>query len=78
MRRKLPPLTALTAFESAARLLSFTKAANELGVTQAAVSRQIHLLESYFGFPLFIRGHRSIEITARGDCSHRPVMMRLT
>jgi DNA-binding transcriptional LysR family regulator len=66
IRRKLPPLTALTAFESAARLVSFTKAANELGVTQAAISRQIHLLEAYFGFSLFIRGHRKIEITEKG------------
>ena len=66
MRRKLPPPTALTAFESAARLSSFTKAANELGVTQAAISRQIHLLEAYFGFALFIRGHRKIEITEKG------------
>ncbi|MGJ7043552.1 DNA-binding transcriptional LysR family regulator [Shinella sp. BE166] len=65
-RRKLPPLTALTAFESAARLASFTKAANELGVTQAAISRQIHLLEAYFGFALFIRGHRKIEVTEKG------------
>lgn len=65
-RRKLPPLTALTAFESAARLESFTKAANELGVTQAAVSRQIHLLEAYFGFALFVRGHRKVELTDKG------------
>ena len=65
-RRKLPPLTALTAFESAARLESFTKAANELGVTQAAVSRQIHLLEAYFGCALFVRGHRKVELTDKG------------
>ncbi|TXR49482.1 LysR substrate-binding domain-containing protein [Phyllobacterium endophyticum] len=65
-RRKLPPLTALTAFEAAARLASFTKAADELGVTQAAVSRQIHLLEQQFGFPLFIRLHRKIELTEKG------------
>jgi DNA-binding transcriptional LysR family regulator len=66
LRRKLPPLTALTAFEAAARLSSFTKAAAELGVTQAAVSRQIQLLESQFGFPLFARLHRKIEVTDRG------------
>ncbi len=65
-RRRLPPLTALTAFEAAARLASFTKAANELGVTQAAVSRQIHLLEEQFGFPLFVRLHRKIELTEKG------------
>lgn len=62
----MPPLTALTAFEAAARLLSFTRAALELGVTQAAISRQIHLLEEEFGFPLFIRLHRRIELTERG------------
>lgn len=65
-RRKLPPLTALTAFEAAARLSSFTKAANELGVTQAAVSRQIHLLEDHFGFALFIRSHRHVALTDKG------------
>lgn len=62
----MPPLTALTAFEAAARLSSFTKAASELGVTQAAVSRQVHLLEEGFGFPLFLRRHRRIELTEKG------------
>lgn len=66
LRRRLPPLTALTAFEAAARLASFTRAARELGVTQAAVSRQIHQLEEEFGFPLFLRLHRRIELTAKG------------
>lgn len=65
-RRRLPSMTALMAFEAAARLASFTRAAEELGVTQAAVSRQIHLLEEHFGFPLFIRLHRRIELTERG------------
>ncbi|WP_245571330.1 LysR substrate-binding domain-containing protein [Neorhizobium alkalisoli] len=58
-------MTALTAFEAAARLGSFTKAADELGVTQAAVSRQIHLLEEQFGFPLFVRLHRKIKLTEK-------------
>lgn len=66
LRKKLPPLTALTAFEAAARHASFTRAAAELGVTQAAVSRQIHLLEEDFGFPLFHRLHRRIELTEKG------------
>lgn len=65
-RRRLPPLTALVTFESAARLRSFTRAAAELGVTQAAVSRQIHLLEETLGFPLFRRLHRRIELTEKG------------
>ncbi|MEF0941252.1 LysR substrate-binding domain-containing protein [Rhizobium sp. BR 362] len=67
IRRKLPPLAALTAFEAAARVRSFTKAAAELGVTQAAVSRQIHLMEETLGFPLFRRLHRSIELTDKGQ-----------
>ncbi|AJD45677.1 LysR family transcriptional regulator protein (plasmid) [Rhizobium gallicum bv. gallicum R602sp] len=66
LRRKLPPLTGLTAFEAVARVGSFTKAARELGVTQAAVSRQIHLLEESLGFPLFRRLHRKIEATDKG------------
>jgi DNA-binding transcriptional LysR family regulator len=66
LRRKLPPLTGLTAFEATARLGSFTRAAEELGVTQAAVSRQIHLLEGGFGFALFRRLHRKIELTEKG------------
>lgn len=66
LRKKIPPLTALTAFEAAARLSSFTRAALELGVTQAAVSRQIHLLEEDFGFPLFERLHRRVELTEKG------------
>ncbi|MFA1672546.1 LysR substrate-binding domain-containing protein [Rhizobium mongolense] len=59
-------MTGLTAFEAVARLGSFTKAARELGVTQAAVSRQIHLLEESLGFPLFRRLHRKIEATDKG------------
>ena len=66
IRRKLPPLAALTAFEAAARVGSFTKAASELGVTQAAVSRQIHLMEETLGFPLFRRLFRRIELTEKG------------
>lgn len=66
LRRKLPPLSGLLAFEAVARIGSFTRAARELGVTQAAVSRQIHLLEEGFGFPLFQRLHRSIELTDQG------------
>ncbi|MDO9415990.1 LysR substrate-binding domain-containing protein [Pararhizobium sp.] len=62
-RKKLPSLTALVALEAAIRHRSFTAAANELGVTQAAVSRMIALLEEDFGRPLFHRGHRSIEPT---------------
>lgn len=65
-RRQLPPMTALVVFEAAARRASFTKAAEELGITQAAVSRQVQALEQNLGFPLFRRLHRSIELTDRG------------
>lgn len=60
-------MATLTAFEAAARLGSFTKAAAELGVTQAAVSRQIHLMEETLGFPLFRRLYRSIALTEKGQ-----------
>ncbi|HET7656264.1 MAG TPA: LysR family transcriptional regulator, partial [Luteimonas sp.] len=54
-RRRLPPLAALTAFESAARLGSFTEAARELSLTQSAISRQVKLLEGHVGQRLFDR-----------------------
>ena len=66
LRRRLPSLTALLAFDAAARAGSFTRAAMELGVTQAAVSRQIQALEADLGFPLFHRQHRRIDLTERG------------
>jgi len=65
-RRRLPPLGAVRAFEAAGRRLSFTKAAEELHVTQAAVSHQIRQLEAWLGLPLFRRGNRSVELTEPG------------
>ncbi|MCW8329433.1 LysR substrate-binding domain-containing protein [Photobacterium sp. SDRW27] len=63
----LPPsLNGLRVFEAAARHLSFTLAASELNVTQSAVSRQIRQLEEHFGFSLFIRHHRALELTGEG------------
>jgi LysR family glycine cleavage system transcriptional activator len=62
----LPPLTALRAFEAAARLSSFTKAARELHVTPAAVSHQIRGLEKYLGVTLFKRTTRRMELTEQG------------
>jgi len=59
-------LNALKAFESAARLESLTRAAEELHVTQAAVSRQVRALEEYLEVDLFKRQHRSIQLTAEG------------
>ncbi|PWJ81019.1 DNA-binding transcriptional LysR family regulator [Pseudaminobacter salicylatoxidans] len=65
-RRQLPSMTALVVFEAAARQASFTRAAAELGITQAAVSRQVQALEASLGFPLFRRLHRTIELTEPG------------
>ncbi len=62
----LPPLSALRAFEAAARHLSFSRAAEELHVTPAAISHQIHALEEDLGVRLFHRLSRSIELTASG------------
>jgi LysR family glycine cleavage system transcriptional activator len=64
--RSLPPLTALRAFEVAARLSSFTRAARELHVTPAAVSHQIRGLETYLGVTLFKRTTRHLELTDQG------------
>lgn len=65
-RRRIPSMTALLTLEAASRLRSFTAAALELGVTQAAVSRQVLALEQELGVLLFLRKHRSIEPTP--DC----------
>ncbi|CUS49295.1 MAG: glycine cleavage system transcriptional activator GcvA [Idiomarinaceae bacterium HL-53] len=65
--RKLPPLNALKSFEAAARHLSFTKAADELFVTQAAVSHQVKSLEDYLGIPLFLRKNRNLLLTEAGQ-----------
>ncbi|QIW16859.1 transcriptional regulator [Pasteurellaceae bacterium RH1A] len=66
MNKKLPPLNALKAFDSAARHLNFTKAAEDLFVTQAAVSHQIKLLEDFLGVTLFHRKNRMLELTELG------------
>lgn len=67
IRRSVPSLTALAAFEAAARHPSFTLAAEELGVTQAAVSRQIRRLEEDLDARLFVRAHRGVELTVQGQ-----------
>lgn len=67
MSRRLPPLNAVKAFEAAARHLSFTRAAEELFVTQAAVSHQIKALEEYLGLKLFRRKNRSLLLTEEGQ-----------
>lgn len=65
-RPALPPLSAIRAFEAAARLGSFTAAGVELGMTQAAVSYQIKVLEDRTGLPLFRRNARGVSLTAEG------------
>lgn len=66
LRRNLPSLNLLSTFESAARLGSFTLAAAELGVTQAAVSQQIKVLEQDLNKALFQRAHRRVVLTPAG------------
>lgn len=63
MKRVLPPLNALRAFEAAGRLGSFKEAAAELHVTQGAVSQHIRLLEDWLGAPLFERHNRRVALT---------------
>lgn len=67
MVERLPPLNALRTFEAAARHLSFTKAAEELFVTQAAVSHQIKALEEHLGVKLFRRRNRTLVLTEEGQ-----------
>ena len=67
MRDGLPPLEALRAFEAAARHLSFTRAAEELFVTQSAVSKQVIALESALATRLFERKTRALALTAAGE-----------
>lgn len=64
--RRLPPLGAVRAFEAAARHLHFTRAADELAVTQAAISHQVRLLEEWLGQPLFKRRGRVLALTPTG------------
>ena len=66
MKRGRLPLTALRSFEAAGRHLSFSRAAEELFVSQAAISRQIRELEQFLHQPLFYRHHRRVELTETG------------
>lgn len=66
MSDRLPPLTALRAFDAAARHMSFAKAADELNVTPAALSFQIKNLEEHLGAPVFRRLNRAVELTEAG------------
>lgn len=77
LRRTLPPLNSLVIFEAAARQLNFTKAAGELGLTQAAVSRQIQTLEQSLGTSLFQRHARGLHLTRDGSRLQYAVTMGL-
>ncbi|KPC31411.1 LysR family transcriptional regulator [Pseudomonas syringae pv. cilantro] len=77
MRRKIPSTTALVSFEAAARHESFTKAANELSLTQGAICRQIGGLEEYLGVELFRRSRRGVKLTEAGLTYSRRVAMQL-
>jgi LysR family transcriptional regulator, glycine cleavage system transcriptional activator len=77
MARRLPPLNALPSFEATARLLSFSKAADELHVTHGAVSRAVRHLEDRLGVQLFVRATRSITLTTVGSAFAAAVRIAL-
>ncbi|GAA5131418.1 LysR substrate-binding domain-containing protein [Alloalcanivorax gelatiniphagus] len=77
MRRKIPSTTALVGFEAAARHQSFTKAAEELSLTQSAICRQIGGLEEFLGVKLFRRGRQGVQLTPAGQHYSRQVSARL-
>ncbi|HDS1817434.1 TPA: LysR family transcriptional regulator [Pseudomonas putida] len=76
-RKRLPPLNTIAAFEASARLMSFTGAAEELSLSQGAVSRQIQRLEERIGTTLFERRHKKIELTRAGDIFYRAICQSL-
>ncbi|SDY95356.1 LysR family transcriptional regulator, glycine cleavage system transcriptional activator [Lysobacter sp. yr284] len=77
MPRNLPGTRALRTFEAAARHLNFTRAAEEVGLTPAAVSHQIKDIEQQLGVTLFVRNSRSIALTAAGAELHRAAIEAL-
>ena len=77
MRRRLPSTQALACFDAAARHGSFTRAAEELALTQGAVSRQVALLEEFLGLPLFRRTRHGMALTPAGTDYARQVRLRL-
>jgi DNA-binding transcriptional LysR family regulator len=76
-RLRLPPVNALVVFEAVARHLSFTAAARELGVSQAATSRQVRLLEDFLGMRVFSREGKRVHLTKSGEKLHLTVAMAL-
>lgn len=77
MRRKIPSIEALTAFEAAARHESFTRSADELALTQSAVGRQVAGLEEYLGVALFNRVKKRVSLTAVGQLYAKQVRENL-
>ena len=77
MRRAIPPLQTLVCFDAAARHESYTRAAQELSVTQSAVSRQIATLETFLGVALFRRTRHGVALTASGATYARQITKRL-
>jgi len=77
MRRKIPPLQTLVCFDAAARHESYTRAAQELSLTQSAVSRQIGTLEAFLGVALFRRTRHGVALTASGAAYARQITKRL-
>jgi DNA-binding transcriptional LysR family regulator len=77
MRRKIPSTTALVCFEAAARHESFTRAAQELSLTQGAVCRQIATLEAFLSVELFHRSRRGVKLTEAGLSYSRRVAIQL-
>ena len=72
-RKLTPSMSLLLAFDASARHLSFTRAAQDLFLTQSAVSRQVQALESLLGVALFVRDQRKITLTGAGAAYHREV-----
>jgi len=73
LHQDLPPLMALRAFEAVARHLSFIKAADELSVTQSAVSHQVQKLEEFLRLRLFVRRTRAIDLTPAGQAYYQQI-----
>ena len=77
MRRKIPSTAALVSFEAAARHESFTKAAQELSLTQGAICRQVASLEEFLSVELFRRSRRGVKLTEAGLSYSRRIAMQL-
>ncbi|HLQ19113.1 MAG TPA: LysR family transcriptional regulator, partial [Tabrizicola sp.] len=78
LRSLVPSINALVVFEAAGRLGSFTAAARELRMTQAAVSYAIHRLEEHLGTTLFLREHRRVRLSSAGARFHADVAIGLS